>query len=215
MDILYADRTLAVCLKPPGVLSTDEPGGVPELLRQELGDDNVRTVHRLDRVVGGVMVLARTKRAARELSEQLRQDHFGKTYLAVVSGIPAERSGTLRHFLHRDKAEKKTYAVAEGTAESQEAILDYEVLETVPGHSLLKIRLRTGRTHQIRCQLSHMVWPIVGDKKYSSGEPMAEGIALWSHSIAFTHPRTGEKLSFSHNPPAIWPWTMFAQVSEA
>lgn len=215
MEILYADRTLAVCIKPAGVLSTDEPGGVPDLLRQELGDENVRTVHRLDRVVGGVMLLARTKRAAAELSQQLRQDHFGKTYLAVVSGVPETPTGTLRHFLHRDKAEKKTYAVAEGTAESQEAILDFEVLETVPGHSLLKIRLRTGRTHQIRCQLSHMGWPIVGDKKYGSGEPMAEGIALWSHSIAFTHTRTGERMSFSHNPPGTWPWTLFSRLSGA
>ena len=215
MEIPYADRTLAVCIKPAGVLSTDEPGGVPDLLRQELGDETVRTVHRLDRVVGGVMLLARTKRAAAELSQQLRQDHFGKTYLAVVSGVPETPAGTLRHFLHRDKAEKKTYAVAEGTAESQEAILDFEVLETVPGHSLLKIRLCTGRTHQIRCQLSHMGWPIVGDKKYGSGEPMAEGIALWSHSIAFTHTRTGERMSFSHNPPGTWPWTLFSRLSGA
>ena len=215
MEILYADRTLAVCLKSPGLLSTDEPGGVPELLRKELKDENVRTVHRLDRVVGGVMVLARTKRAAAELSAQLREDHFGKTYLAAVTGCPAGERGTLRHFLHRDKKERKTYAVAEGTPESQEAILDYEVLERAGEHTLLQIRLRTGRTHQIRCQLSHVGLPIVGDGKYGARESMAEGIALWSRRLAFTHPRTGEALEFAHDPPPVWPWTEFSTLHGA
>lgn len=215
MKIVFADRTLAVCVKPFGVLSTDEPGGVPERLRRELKDDNIRTVHRLDRVVGGVMVLGRTKRAAAELSEQLREDHFGKTYWAVVTGIPSDARGTLRHFLHRDKLQRKTYAVPEGTPESQEAILDYRVLETVGEHTLLQIRLRTGRTHQIRCQLSEMGWPILGDKKYGSSEILEEGIALWSRELHFTHPRTGEAMDFSENPPSEWPWTAFAALHGA
>jgi len=215
MKILFADRTLAVCVKPFGILSTDEPGGVPERLRRELNDDNVRTVHRLDRVVGGVMVLGRTRRAAAELSAQLREDHFGKTYWAVVAGTPAAPQGTLRHFLHRDKARRITCAVAEGTAESQEAILDYEVLETAGEYSLLKIRLHTGRTHQIRCQLSEMGWPILGDKKYGSSELLDEGIALWSRELHFTHPRTGEPMDFSENPPPVWPWTAFSALHGA
>lgn len=215
MEVLYADRTLAVVIKPAGVLSTDESGGVPELLRKELGDENVRTVHRLDRVVGGVMVLARTKRAAAELSEQIRADHFGKTYLAVVSGVPEEKSGTLRHFLHRNKQEKKTYAVAEGTAEAQEAVLDYTVLETAEGYSLVSIRLHTGRTHQIRCQLASVCLPIVGDKKYGSEQIMDEGIALWSQRLRFAHPKTGETMEFSKNPPAVWPWTVFSTLHGA
>ena len=109
--IIHRDPAFLICIKPPGVLSTDEPGGLPDLCREALGDPNVRTVHRLDRVVGGVMVLARTKRAAAELSEQIRADHFGKTYLAAVSGVPEAKTGTLRHFLHRNKQEKKTYVV--------------------------------------------------------------------------------------------------------
>lgn len=215
MNILFADRTLVVCIKPAGVLSTDEPGGLPDLLRVALGEENIRTVHRLDQVVGGVMVLGRTKRAAGELSEQLREDHFGKEYLAVVSGIPERDEDTLRHFLHRDKKERITRVVPPETEESQEAILDYRLLETVDGLSLLKIRLHTGRTHQIRCQLSHIGLPILGDRKYGSQTERPDGIALWSRKLSFTHPRTGEKLCFTHTPPEAYPWTAFSTLSDA
>ena len=106
MDILYQDNSILVCIKPAGVLSTDEPGGVPELVRQALGDPKacVRTVHRLDRVVSGLMVLARTPAAASKLSAQIREHDFGKTYLAVVHGEPDALQGTYRDLLRRDDA---------------------------------------------------------------------------------------------------------------
>ena len=104
-QILHTDPAFVVCIKPPGVLSTDEPGGLPDLCREALGEQNFRTVHRLDRVVSGLMVLARTKRAASDLSAQIRDGIFHKEYTAVLHGIPFESQGTLRDLLARDKAD--------------------------------------------------------------------------------------------------------------
>ena len=116
MELIYQDDDVLVCVKPAGVLSTDEPGGVPELARQALGDTNadVRTVHRLDAVVSGLMVLARNAASASELSRQIREQSFGKEYLAVVHGRPEEDAGTYVDLLLRDKRERKTYVVTEG-----------------------------------------------------------------------------------------------------
>ena len=210
MEILYSDPDLIVCVKPPRVLSTDEPGGLPDLVRQALGDPNadVRTVHRLDRVVSGLMVLARNRAAASFLSRQIREDRFGKTYLAVVHGIPGEEAAVLRDFLHRDKKERKSYVVPENTPESQEAVLDYVLLGKKNGLSKVKIHLHTGRTHQIRAQFSGRGYPLVGDRKYSVMEDSCE-IALWSYEIQFTHPRTGKPMVFSMEPPDCYPWDLF------
>ena len=113
MDIIYADDHIAVCVKPQRVLSTDEPGGMPELVRQALGTEDVRTVHRLDRVVGGLMVLARSAEAAAELSRQIREEQFEKEYLAVIHGKPEDAQGRLCDLLHRDKARKMTMVARE------------------------------------------------------------------------------------------------------
>ena len=210
MDILHLDPQTIVCVKPPRVLSTDEPGGLPELLREELGDPeaNIRTVHRLDRVVGGLMVLARTARAAGDLSRDIREDRFRKEYLAVVHGCLPEEKGTFRDLLLRNKVEKKTYAVTDSQKDAQEAILRYEVLDTTDALSLVQIRLVTGRTHQIRCQFSSRGLPLVGDRKYGR-EDGAEEIALWSYHVGFRQPKTGQWLEFRKEPPAIYPWTEF------
>lgn len=210
MELLYCDDRVIVCVKPAGVLSTDEPGGMPELLRGALGDDNavVKSVHRLDRTVGGVMVYARTKRAAAELGRQIIDGTFEKTYLAVVPGVPSEKSAVLRHWLLRDRAARRTFAVPEGTPGAQEAVLDYTLLNNTEDISLLSIRLHTGRTHQIRCQLSHIGHPVAGDRKYGDPES-TQGIALWSHRIRFAHPRTEEIMAFQHRPPDTEPWSLF------
>ena len=191
MDILYQDNSILVCIKPAGVLSTDEPGGVPELVRQALGDPNacVRTVHRLDRVVSGLMVLARTPAAASKLSAQIREHDFGKTYLAVVHGEPDALQGTYRDLLRRDPNERKTYVTDRMAKGVQEAVLDYDVLGTRAELSLVRIYLQTGRTHQIRCQFSSRGLPLWGDRKYST-LPDDGPIALWSHCLHFAHPET-------------------------
>ena len=149
MRILYQDADLLVCVKPARVLSTDEPGGLPELVRQALGDPgaDVRTVHRLDRVVSGLMVLARNGESASGLSRQIREGTFGKEYLAVVHGVPQEKSGELWDLLGRDKARRMTYVADAPGKGIQQARLSYRV-EAVKGSlSRVRIRLHTGRTH--------------------------------------------------------------------
>ena len=208
MEIIYQDRDVIVCVKPPRVLSTDEPGGVPELVRQELGDENanVRTVHRLDRVVSGLMVLARSAKSASELSRQIREGQFQKEYLAVIHGTP-EKAGTLKDLLLRNKQERKTYIVTEPGKDVQEAILHYQLQNTCDGLSRVRIQLETGRTHQIRAQFSGRGMPLVGDRKYSLLEEDCE-IALWSYRLAFNHPYSGKPMEFVLEPPAQYPWTV-------
>lgn len=208
MEFLYLDSEIAVCIKPPRVLSTDEPGGLPDLVRQALGDPkaDVRTVHRLDRVVSGVMVLARTPEAASELSRQIREDIFKKEYLAVVHGCPEKGSGSMRDLLCRDKARRMTMVAQAPGKGVQEAILDYQVLSRTEEISRVRILLRTGRTHQIRVQFASRGMPLVGERKYATPEDPCE-IALWSRKIGFIHPKTGEWVEFSKEPPESYPWT--------
>ena len=213
MEILYQDANILVCIKPARVLSTDERGGLPELVREALGDPkaDVRTVHRLDRVVSGVMVLARSANAASELSRQIREDQFRKEYLAVVHGRPENPEGTLRDLLARDKARRMTF-VAEAPGKGvQEAALSYRVLEYANGMSLVRVRLHTGRTHQIRVQFSSRGMPLVGERKYAVWNDPCE-LALWSAKIGFYHPGTGEWVEFSKEPPAVFPWTEFGKI---
>lgn len=208
MEFVYQDPYLVVCVKPPRVLSTDEPGGMPELVRQGLGDPNVRTVHRLDRVVSGLMVLARTRHCASDLSEQIRSGEFQKEYLAVLHGVPQQETGILRDLLLRNKQERKTYITDEPGKDVQEAVLSYRVLGSAEGLSKVRIQLQTGRTHQIRAQFSGRGLPLVGDAKYGSFQDPCE-ITLWSYRLAFTHPKTGKPMEFILEPPKAYPWTMF------
>lgn len=197
MEILYQDKDVVVAVKPAGVLSTDEPGGMPQLLRSALHHDNVRSVHRLDRVVSGLMVYALRGKAASELSRQVREGQLRKEYVALVSGeLPPE--GELRHFLLRNKAERKTYAVPEGTAGAQNASLSYRVLQQYGDRTLVRIRLHTGRTHQIRSQFAAIGCPLVGDTKYG-GEP-GDFVHLSSCFLGFFQPYSGGYLEFEKMP---------------
>ena len=206
MELIYVDDAIVVCIKPSGVVSTDEPGGVPSLVREALENQKaqVRTVHRLDQVVGGLMVLARTETAASELSRQIREDEFEKEYLAVVHGCP-EKEGTLRDLLYRDKARRMTMVAAEPAKGVQEAVLDYQVLNTAQDMSRVRIQLHTGRTHQIRVQFSSRGYPLVGERKYSLLEDGCT-IALWSCHLRFVHPVTGRQMDFTMKPPEVYPW---------
>ena len=206
MELIYQDEDIVVCIKPPRVLSTDEPGGMPELVRQALGTEDVRTVHRLDRVVSGLMVLARNARAASELSRQIREGQFQKEYLAVVHGAPERDTGRLQDLLFRDKARKMTTVAAEPGKGVLPASLRYHVLKREKGMSRVRIALETGRTHQIRVQFASRGMPLVGERKYSTLEDSCE-IALWSYRLAFSHPKTGEPMEFVAEPPADYPWT--------
>ncbi len=208
MEIVYLDSDIVVCVKPARVLSTDEPGGLPDLLREALGEPggDFRTVHRLDRVVSGLMVVARNTKAASELSRQIRENEFEKEYLAVVHGTPSE-GGTLRDLLGRDKARKMTFVASEMAKGVQEAVLHYQRLHTRDNLSKVRIQLETGRTHQIRVQFSSRGYPLVGERKYAEIDDPCE-IALWSYRLGFTHPGTGERLEFTREPPESYPWNL-------
>lgn len=208
MKLIYIDDDIIVCIKPARVLSTDEPGGLPDLLRQELGDPkaDIRTVHRLDRVVSGLMVLARSASAASELSRQIREDAFEKEYLAVIHGKPEDDTGRLCDLLLRDKSRKMTLVATEMGKGVQPASLKYKVLRHSNGLSRVQIQLETGRTHQIRVQFASRQMPLVGERKYSTLDDDCE-IALWSYRLAFTHPTTGKRVEFIAQPPEIYPWT--------
>jgi len=213
VEIIYRDNSIIVCIKPAGVLSTDEPGGLPGLIREATGLSDVRTVHRLDRVVSGLMVLALNKDSASELSRQIRDDSFAKHYLAVVHGDAGE-GGTLVDLLIRSKEERKTYVTDISSKESRRAELIYNTLSKREGLSLAAIKLITGRTHQIRCQFSSRQLPLVGDRKYSLNEDGCD-IALWSYHLKFTHPETGNSMDFKKLPDiSEYPWSVFADSTD-
>lgn len=202
MDILYEDSAVVVCIKPQGVLSqSDKNGGESMITRlQTHTGGEIYPVHRLDKETGGVMVYAKTKKAAATLSRDISEHRFYKEYLALVHGVPEENSGTLCDLLFHDKAKNKSYVVKRERAGVKKAELYYEVLETkeIKGekYSLLRVVLHTGRTHQIRVQFASRKMPLSGDRKYGAKDT-AKTLGLLSARLKFTHPETGESLEFS------------------
>lgn len=207
MDILYQDTRIVVAVKPAGVVSTDEPGGMPELLRAHLHTDCIRTVHRLDAQVAGVMVFARSRVAASLLSQQIREHRFSKEYLAVLCGTPTQPADTLTDLLARDTRRRVTYVADAPSPDTREARLSYDTVDSADGLTLVRVRLHTGRTHQIRVQFSSRGLPLLGDIRYGSKADCST--ALWSYHMAFTHPVTGRTVDVTCPPPESWPWTLF------
>lgn len=201
MEILFEDKDILVCIKPVGLLSqSDAKGGASMIsLLQEHTGSTVYPLHRLDREVGGVMVYAKTKTAAAELSKDIAEHNFKKEYLALVHGIPERSCGEMRDLLFKDSRKNKSFVVKRIRKGVKEAILEYEVLNSKNGLSLVKVLLHTGRTHQIRVQFASRKMPLVDDRKYGASDDF-ENIGLWSYKITFNHPKTKEKLSFEKMP---------------
>lgn len=205
IHILYQDKELAVCRKPAGLLSQDGPGDtLPSLLRGQLGGE-IFPVHRLDREAGGVMVFARTSRAAGALSGAISRGEFRKEYLCIARGRPEAEEGSYRDLLLHDKSRNKSFVVQRARGGVKEALLDYRLLAERDGLALVLVRLHTGRTHQIRVQFASRGMPLAGDGKYGGG---GGGMALWSWALAFRHP--GGKMMDFRALPEGGAWDGFA-----
>lgn len=211
LSILYKDPDILAVVKPAGLLSQEGPAGTASmlsLLRAQEGGE-VYPVHRLDREAAGVMVYARTKKAAAALSGAVQRRELGKRYLCICKGCPQEAAGTYRDLLLHDKARNKTFVVARPRGGVKEAVLHYRVLDTREGLSLVEVELVTGRTHQIRVQFSSRRLPLAGDRKYGGGPGE---LALWSREVSFPHPSTGRTMTFTQDPQGEL-WERFRPLS--
>ena len=209
--ILYEDDAILVCHKPAGVaVQTGRLGeaDMESLLKNYRAGKGetpwIGVVHRLDQPVEGVMVFAKTKEAAASLSRQMRERLAEKSYYAVTDGIPAQKKGMLEDYLIRDGRTNLSSVTERGAKGAKRAALAYEVIQEKDGRAILKIRLETGRHHQIRVQLSHAGMPVAGDRKYNFREhvlPRAGGLKLCACQLSFRHPVSRRKLEFEIDNP--------------
>jgi len=224
LKILYEDNHIIVTEKPPNIPSqADKTEDIDMLtiIKQYLkekynkpGNVYLGLVHRLDRPVGGVMVFAKTSKAAARLSEQVRNKEFKKEYLAIVDGKLENTMGTLENYLLKNEKTNTSKVVKEGTKNSKYAKLDYEVLKYNKeiNLSLLKILLHTGRHHQIRLQLSNFGHSICGDQKYGT-RGRGKQISLWAYRLTIQHPVTKEQMTFKDLPEETGPWVITKDVN--
>ena len=215
--IIYEDNHLLVVEKPQNALVQADNTNDLDLLTSlkkyikekynKPGEVYLGLVHRLDRPVGGVMVFARTSKAASRLSNMIRMHEFEKNYLAIVEGkVPDE--GVFEDYLLKLENENKTIVDKNGKYSK----LSYKLLSYKDGLSLVKIKLDTGRSHQIRVHFSSRGYALWGDQKYNSKAKVGEQIALWSYELKFKHPVREELMNFKCDPPIEYPWTLFGDT---
>lgn len=217
MKVLYEDNHIIVVEKEPNIPSqADKTGDIDmlSLVKQYVkekynkpGEVYIGLVHRLDRPVGGIMVFARTSKAASRLSEQIRNKTFKKKYLAVVDGKFENKKGSLEDYLYKDERNNISKVVNKGKKNAKFAKLDYDVIkyDEVKNLSLVKVNLHTGRHHQIRVQLSNFGHSIFGDQKYGT-RGQGKQIALWAYELTINHPITKEEITFKDLPESVGTW---------
>ena len=219
-DVVYEDNHLLIACKPPNMPTQGDPTGDPDLLsvmkdylkekHGKPGEAYLGLVHRLDRPVGGLVALAKTSKAAARLSEQVRTKTMDRQYLTVVRGETPEE-GELTDWLLKYAGTNTVHVVLAGRRGAKEAQLSFRQLATREGMSLLLVKLYTGRSHQIRVQLTHAGFPLWGDGRYGGGKP-GQQIALWGAFLSLTHPTKKTRLHFSTLPPAeAEPWNLFQE----
>ena len=215
LHIVFEDKYLLLCVKPVGVLSEDSESGasMPRLLcahYSALRQPNyIATVHRLDKITGGLMIFSRRREVTGKLIAAVAAHQVEKEYLAVLRGHPEEKKAELTDLLFRDAAKNKSYVVKRMRKGVREAKLSYRVLAETEELTLVRVRLHTGRTHQIRVQFASRGLPLLGDIRYGSKDPKCTA-SLWSYRLALTHPLTGEKIDVCQPPPAQYPWNLFS-----
>ena len=211
IPVLFQDDWIAVCLKPPGTISQDGPGdALPERLRGQLGC-GIFPVHRLDRDAGGVMIYAKSSRAAGALSGEMAQGRFQKQYVCVTQGRPQADEGAYWDLLLHDKARNKSFVVKRMRGGVREAGLEDRLRAVRAGSALVAVKLLTARTHQIREQFASRGTPLLGDRKYGGGDGP---LMLWSCALGFRHPKNGRWMAFSA-PPEDRPWEAFREELDA
>ncbi|MBQ6838765.1 MAG: RluA family pseudouridine synthase [Clostridia bacterium] len=211
IPVIFEDKDILVIKKPVGILSEDSQKGEKGILSYLENDERktLHLLHRLDREVGGVMVIAKNKKSASFLSTEIANGGFKKEYLAVTDGIPQEDNGVFEDLLYKDSKKNRSYVVKRERKGVKKASLEYEVLEKEQGKALVKVLLHTGRTHQIRVQFSSRKMPLTGDGHYGSGDRGCK-IALHSHRVSFLHPQTKKAVAFESMPDAKnYPWSLF------
>lgn len=216
INIIYEDNHLLVVEKPVSIPVQEDKSKDIDMIRllkdyrikneNKSGDAYIGLVHRLDRPVGGIMVFAKTSKAASRLSEEIRNNTFHKTYLAVIKGILKNKEGTLNDYLIKNEKENKSYVTSKDKGKASS--LKYKVISEKDNLSLVEINLITGRSHQIRVQFSSRNHPLVGDSKYGNN-PNNIDIALFAQSITLVHPITKETLTFTLKVPNRYPFNIF------
>lgn len=216
IEILYEDNHLLAISKPKGLLSQEDYSGDPDVLTlckdylkrkyNKPGNVYLGLLHRLDRPVSGVMILAKTSKAASRISEQIRKRVVKKRYLAIVEGTPGKQ-GVLTHYLVKNHNTNFVQAVSENIKNAKKAELMYRTLDSGNGLSLIQVSLITGRAHQIRVQFAEVGTPLWGDQKYGKG--IESEIALHAYQFEVNHPTLKKTQIFQSNPPESHPWNQF------
>lgn len=219
LQILFEDNHLLVAVKPADIPVQADASGDPDMLtmlKQYLvekynkpGDAYLGLVHRLDRPTGGVMMFAKTSKAAERICEAIKNGEVDKKYLAVLDGVPRYKADKLRCYLKKFSDTNTVKIVPALTEGAKYAELDYKVLCEKQGYSLVSVKLVTGRGHQIRVQMAGMGTPIVGDRRYGNGENTKLPMCLWATELRLNHPVSGKTMVFRVYPPEIAPWTAF------